>query len=178
VTTAAINSSRAYTVFQAGIAGIISTMRTQRSKCGFFCPGIAPIFTISKWQCAIACRASRCHGGTGRYVRHGRGASPVSLAYEPLADSPNPLAAFRINLPNTNPPLVRNTKRQPGNPNDLPEQSKVDDVLSRTDWNDFNNAIEDVHDDVHGWVSGDMGVVGTAAFDPIFWSHHAMIDRM
>jgi hypothetical protein len=23
-----------------------------------------------------------------------------------------------------------------------------------------------------------MGVVGTAAFDPIFWSHHAMIDRL
>jgi len=23
-----------------------------------------------------------------------------------------------------------------------------------------------------------MGVVGTAAFDPIFWSHHAMIDRI
>jgi hypothetical protein len=42
----------------------------------------------------------------------------------------------------------------------------VDDVLSRTDWNDFTDAIEDVHDAVHGWVSGDMGVVGTAA-DPI-----------
>lgn len=23
-----------------------------------------------------------------------------------------------------------------------------------------------------------MGVVGTAAYDPIFWSHHAMIDRI
>jgi len=23
-----------------------------------------------------------------------------------------------------------------------------------------------------------MGVIGTAAFDPIFWSHHAMIDRL
>jgi len=34
--------------------------------------------------------------------------------------------------------------------------------LSRTDWNDFTDAIEDVHDAVHSWVSGDMGVVGTA----------------
>lgn len=93
-------------------------------------------------------------------------------------NQPNPLATFRINLPNANPSLVRNTKRQPGVPNDLPAQSDVDDVLSRTDWSDFNDAIEDVHDAVHGWVSGDMGVVGTAAFDPIFWSHHAMIDRI
>lgn len=91
---------------------------------------------------------------------------------------PNPLAKFRINLPNTNPPVVRDTKRQPGVLSDLPGQSNVDDILSRTDWNDFNDAIEDVHDAVHGWVSGDMGVVGTAAFDPIFWSHHAMIDRI
>jgi hypothetical protein len=60
---------------------------------------------------------------------------------------------------------MHKTVRHPGAPNDLPGQSDVDDVLSRTDWNDFNGAIEDVHDAVHGWVSGDMGVVGTAAFD-------------
>jgi tyrosinase len=23
-----------------------------------------------------------------------------------------------------------------------------------------------------------MGVVGTAAFDPVFWAHHVMIDRL
>lgn len=92
-------------------------------------------------------------------------------------NQPNPLATFRINLPNTKPSLVHKTERHPGVPNDLPAQSAVDDVLSRTDWDDFNLAIEDVHDNVHGWVSGDMGVVGSAAFDPIF-SHHAMIDRI
>jgi len=95
-----------------------------------------------------------------------------------VGNQTNPLVTFRINLPNTSPALVHNTKRHPGNPDDLPAQSNVDDVLSRTDWNDFTDAIEDVHDAVHGWVSGDMGVVGTAAFDPIFWSHHAMIDRI
>jgi len=41
---------------------------------------------------------------------------------------------------------------------------------------------------VHGWTGGfnpapppqggDMGSVAIAAFDPIFWSHHAMIDRL
>jgi hypothetical protein len=93
---------------------------------------------------------------------------PSVFAVPKAGNQPNPLATFRINLPNTNPSLVRNTKRHPGVPDDLPTQSQVDDVLSRTDWNDFTDAIEDVHDAVHGWVSGDMGVVGTAAFDPIF----------
>jgi tyrosinase len=91
---------------------------------------------------------------------------------------PNPLTGFRINLPNTRPPLVHRTAREPGPPGELPTQSDVDDALARTDWNDFTEALEDIHDNVHGWVSGDMGVVGTAGFDPIFWSHHAMIDRL
>ncbi len=104
---------------------------------------------------------------------------PVVFAARTGRDGqPNPLLGFRINLPNTNPPVVRNTGRAPGAPADLPTQAEVDDALSRTDWNDFSDALEDIHDRVHGWVSGDMGIVATAAFDPIFWSHHAMVDRI
>jgi len=73
---------------------------------------------------------------------------------------------------------VRNTGRQPSDPNELPAQADVDDVLSRTDWNDFVDALENIHDGIHGWVGGDMGIVASAAFDPIFWSHHCMIDRI
>jgi tyrosinase len=91
---------------------------------------------------------------------------------------PNPLLGFRINLPQTRPPIVHNTTRSPGSPDELPTQDKVDECLAATDWGDFNSLLEDVHDQVHGWVSGDMGVIGTAAFDPIFWSHHTMIDRI
>jgi tyrosinase len=94
------------------------------------------------------------------------------------AGAPNPLLTFRVNLPSTNPPIMRNTSRQPADPSQLPQQSDVDDALSRTDFSDFSDALEDIHDNVHGWTGGDMGVVGTAAFDPIFWSHHAMIDRI
>jgi tyrosinase len=99
---------------------------------------------------------------------------------DPMAnDQPNPLLGFQINLPTTNPPIVRATGRAPGDPGDLPTQAHVDDVLSRTDWADFSDTLEsEIHNLVHGWVSGDMGVIGTAAFDPIFWSHHAMIDRI
>jgi tyrosinase len=47
--------------------------------------------------------------------------------------------------------------------------------------------IENLHDDIHtavGGVDTDTGGAGTffyfytSAFDPIFWMHHAMVDRM
>jgi tyrosinase len=91
---------------------------------------------------------------------------------------PNPLLKSHVDLPNANPPIVRDTSRDPHAPGELPTQAEVDNCLKRTDWNDFTDALEDLHDQVHGWVSGDMGVIGTAGFDPIFWSHHAMIDRI
>ena len=103
---------------------------------------------------------------------------PQIFADRSAGGQPNPLLSFRINLPNTRPPLTRNTGRDPGSPKELPSQADVDDVLGRNDWNDFADALEDIHDRVHGWVSGDMGVIGSAAFDPIFWSHHTMIDRL
>ncbi|WAR12666.1 TYR3-like protein [Mya arenaria] len=40
--------------------------------------------------------------------------------------------------------------------------------------NPFN--LEVLHDGVHDWIGGDMGVVGYSGFDPVFWMHHAFID--
>jgi tyrosinase len=34
------------------------------------------------------------------------------------------------------------------------------------------------HDQVHGWVGGDMGLVTRSPLDPIFWLHHCNIDRL
>ena len=106
------------------------------------------------------------------------GIPQIFAAQTDASGAPNSLLTFRVNLPSTNPPVVRNTTRQPDDPGNLPQQSDVDNALSRTDYSDFSDALEDIHDNIHGWVGGDMGVVGTAAFDPIFWSHHAMIDRI
>jgi tyrosinase len=91
---------------------------------------------------------------------------------------PNPLLSFRINLPSTNPPLVHATTRQPGSPRHLPTPQDIGRVVARTDWSDFSDALEDLHNRIHVWVAGDMGIVASAAFDPVFWSHHAMIDRI
>ncbi|KAF4975549.1 hypothetical protein FDECE_18563, partial [Fusarium decemcellulare] len=43
---------------------------------------------------------------------------------------------------------------------------------------DFDGLFEQVHDNFHGWVGGDMADNETTAFDPIFLSYHANMDRL
>jgi tyrosinase len=56
--------------------------------------------------------------------------------------------------------------------------ANINEVLASQDFFDFSSRIQDIHDGVHEWVGGTMGTRTFAAFDPIFWSHHAMIDRL
>ncbi len=53
----------------------------------------------------------------------------------------------------------------------------------------FSQTLRNIHDFIHGWtggesvedgqlIAGDMGSQNRAAYDPIFWSHHCMIDRI
>jgi tyrosinase len=81
-------------------------------------------------------------------------------------------------MPEINGQPARRTQRNPGDPSDLPTPQDVADLLDLTDFRDFSNQLQDVHDGIHGWVGGDMGSIGTSAFDPVFWAHHAMIDRI
>jgi tyrosinase len=74
---------------------------------------------------------------------------------------------------------ARQTTRNPGAPADLPSAATVDALVNNTtDFRDFSDQLQGIHDGVHGWVGGDMGVVATSAFDPVFWAHHTMIDRI
>jgi len=92
-------------------------------------------------------------------------------------NKPNPLYSFRIDL--ARPPMHHATQRHPQPVDDLPTQSDVDGVLSTGDWTEFTQALEiSLHNRVHGWVGGDMGIVAQAGFDPIFFSHHCMVDRL
>jgi hypothetical protein len=44
---------------------------------------------------------------------------------------------------------------------------------------DFSEALAVPHDDLHSvWVQGSMGDPTYAAYDPIFWAHHANVDRL
>lgn len=96
-------------------------------------------------------------------------------------------SAAMTNLVRTNPGLSGTitttdpptTQRFPGDPADLPTGMEVDDdVMSQTTFDSFSTALENVHNSIHVWVGGAMAAVPTSAYDPIFWSHHAMIDRL
>jgi tyrosinase len=90
-------------------------------------------------------------------------------AGNPLASGPVPPGL------RTNPPR---TRRSPGSPASLPTKATIESILRLPAFDDFSNQVQNQHDRIHGWVGGDMGVVATSAFDPIFWSHHCMIDRL
>lgn len=71
------------------------------------------------------------------------------------------------------------TKRNPGLPGTkLPTKADIDKVLGYSDFESFTQALEGWHGQVHVWVGGHMGDIPFAAYDPIFWAHHAMIDRV
>ncbi|XP_062611355.1 putative tyrosinase-like protein tyr-3 [Saccostrea cucullata] len=41
-----------------------------------------------------------------------------------------------------------------------------------------SNGLEFHHGDIHLWVGGNMAELNTAADDPLFWMHHANVDRI
>jgi len=71
------------------------------------------------------------------------------------------------------------TSRNPSNPSQL--RSLANGVRRAqqiaTDYSRYSLAIEQPHNGLHGWVGGTMGRIDYAAYDPIFWAHHANVDR-
>lgn len=60
----------------------------------------------------------------------------------------------------------------------LPEQSDVLDAYSKTNYLDFTTKLEDMHNTVHRWVGGTMDNLMFSPRDPMFWLHHANVDRI
>ncbi len=107
--------------------------------------------------------------------------SGIPAAYAEDDGNPNPLASGPRpqGMPGEPPDWGPITERTPADPAELPDQTAVDKVLAISDYYEFERTLEEqLHDVVHGWVGGDMGVIATAAYDPIFWAHHAMVDRL
>jgi tyrosinase len=69
------------------------------------------------------------------------------------------------------------TSRQPGAAALLPTAGELEQVMRNTDYFTFQAQLEGIHSRIHGWVGGTMNDPRVAAYDPIFWAHHAMIDR-
>lgn len=51
-------------------------------------------------------------------------------------------------------------------------------AMTAADFVSFQNQVNGVHGSVHVRTGGDMGNVPSAAYDPIFYLHHANIDRL
>jgi tyrosinase len=75
--------------------------------------------------------------------------------------------------------LPTSTWREPANPGLLPAKAEIDAILELENFDDFSRTLEvRLHNKVHGWVGGSMGIVALAAYDPLFWAHHTMVDRL
>lgn len=70
------------------------------------------------------------------------------------------------------------TSRRPGRGDDLPSMADVRRALELSDFLDFSTQLENIHNGVHVWVGGTMSEIPLAAYDPIFFAHHTMIDRI
>jgi tyrosinase len=91
----------------------------------------------------------------------------------------NPLASSPIQPSGRRFPNEKRTWREPGVPSWLPTQAEVDAVLANSSFGIFQNQLEGIlHNAVHGWVGGTMNDPAVAAYDPIFWAHHCMVDRL
>lgn len=94
----------------------------------------------------------------------------------------NPLAGAPISPYGVKPKpgWPKHTKREPGafpGIPPLPYKAEWEYAQQATSYTDFDQRLWQVHDTVHAWVGGAMGQVDWAAYDPLFWAHHANVDR-
>jgi tyrosinase len=87
-------------------------------------------------------------------------------------EEPNPLLSQPKALINGDP-----TSRQPQPFSDLvPLRALVQRALLAPDYGSFTFDLENPHNGLHVWVGGDMSQIVYAAYDPLFWSHHAFVE--
>lgn len=103
---------------------------------------------------------------------------PAAFSEAQVGGQPNPLFKAAVQPAAQQHGRPKETFRQPGDPGDLPNAEQVREALSARSFSDFTAQLEDLHNSVHGWAGGTMGVIPWAAYDPIFWAHHTNIDRL
>lgn len=99
-----------------------------------------------------------------------------------------PFAEFKCAPPDEGKFLTRNL----GAPNTwLPKKTQIDTAMPKTPYDKspwdgtpdpgssfFRPSLEAYHGRVHQWVGGKMAVMATSPNDPVFWLHHANVDRL
>jgi tyrosinase len=115
------------------------------------------------------------------------GELPEAYAAETDPDgNPNPLASGRIEVQGgaREDWWPERTSRAPSEfetwleGGELPTDERLDHVMDGANFDDFTLRVEDIHNAVHMWVGGEMTNQMFAAYDPIFWAHHTMVDRL
>jgi tyrosinase len=110
-----------------------------------------------------------------------RAGLPAAYTAAEAGGKPNPLDGGPINaeaMRQFGPGAPSHTSRTPAAPAGLPTVAQINELLGRGDFLDFQQQLESYHDDVHVWVGGTMAEIPLAAYDPIFFAHHTMIDRI
>ena len=71
-------------------------------------------------------------------------------------------------------------RRSVGRRGRLPAAWEVEALVrnSAIPYTTFTSVLEGFHNEVHGWVGGAMGSILVSPADPLFWMHHAQIDRL
>jgi tyrosinase len=90
----------------------------------------------------------------------------------------NPLFDSPIQTSGREGPRQTRTTRAPGEPGELPSPRAVEAVIENADFFTFQTQLESIHDGIHVWTGGTMASIATSAYDPLFWAHHCMIDRL
>jgi tyrosinase len=111
---------------------------------------------------------------------HTRGVPSIYTARD-TDPVPNPLAGGRINdlaRSQGGPGAPSRTLRIEDSPWRLPSRDTISWLLGLGDFLDFQQQLEQIHDFVHVWVGGTMAEIPFAAYDPLFFAHHAMVDRL
>jgi tyrosinase len=72
------------------------------------------------------------------------------------------------------------TQRTPGQDfPTLPDKDRITSILKASTYASFTRRLElGPHGEVHEWVGGAMGNIMVSPADPIFWLHHAQLDRL
>ena len=86
-------------------------------------------------------------------------------------------------LPQVTVPGVRqpiHVHRSLGRTGRLASAFEVESLETNTSmtYTSFTSALEGFHNDVHNWVGGTMHNIMVSPADPMFWLHHAQVDRI
>ena len=88
------------------------------------------------------------------------------------------LASFKPTIKVPVDPNITVTRNPPRPNTTLPTSVQINTVLAIGTFTPFVNGLDGPHGRVHNWCFGTMSNINFSPADPLFWLHHAEVDRM